>query len=99
MLLFLFPVHLTSPVFPQNPGWMMKERRNEWMEDDTAHKSREGQEGARRHCGVGVGCEFTDNYTFLEESSHVEKHLSLWYGSDRLNGPCGQLYLLLSCPA
>lgn len=66
MLLFFFPVHLTSPVFPQNPGWMMKERRNEWMEDDTAHKSREGQEGARRHCGVGVGCEFTDNYTFLK---------------------------------
>lgn len=59
------------------------------MDDDTAHKSREGQEGAREHFGVGVGCEFTDNHTFLEGSSHVKKHLSVWYGSDHLNGHCG----------
>lgn len=54
---------------------MMKERRNEWMDDDTAHKSRGGQEGAWGH--FGVGCESTDNHTFLEGSSPVEKHLSL----------------------
>ena len=95
MLLFFFPVHLTSPIFSQDPGWMMKERGNEWMDDDTAHKSRGGQEGARGH--FRVGCESTDNHTFLEGSSPVEKHVSLWYGSDHLNGHCGQWYLLLSC--
>ena len=56
---------VTSPIFSQDPEWMMKERRNEWMDDDTAHKSRGGQEGARGH--FGVGCERTDNHTFVVE--------------------------------
>lgn len=61
-----------------------EKRRDEWMDDDTAHKSREGQEGAREHFELDVNLLITTH--FWKGSSHVKKHLSVWYGSDHLNG-------------